>query len=63
MLQSWSPLPASPQEVRARGWDRLDVLLLSGDAYVDHVSFGVAVVAAVIGVWGLVTFFARSAQH
>ena len=27
--------------MEARGWDRLDVLLITGDAYVDHPSFGV----------------------
>ena len=36
-------LPASPAELRADGHDRADVLLVSGDAYVDHPSFGAAV--------------------
>lgn len=35
-------LPVSQDDMRARGWDELDVLLISGDAYVDHPSFGVA---------------------
>ncbi len=34
-------LPMSAKEMRALGWDQLDILLLSGDAYVDHPSFGV----------------------
>lgn len=37
-------LPTTIDEARARGWDRLDVILVTGDAYVDHPSFGVAVV-------------------
>ncbi len=33
-------LPMTREEMDARGWDELDVLLISGDAYVDHPSFG-----------------------
>ena len=33
-------LPMTRAEMDARGWDELDVLLISGDAYVDHPSFG-----------------------
>ncbi|MBI3267526.1 MAG: YgiQ family radical SAM protein [Planctomycetes bacterium] len=40
-------LPMSLAEVRAIGWDGLDVILVSGDAYVDHSSFG----TALIGRW------------
>ncbi len=40
-------LPMTRAEMEARGWDELDVLLVSGDAYVDHPAFG----AAVIGRW------------
>jgi uncharacterized radical SAM protein YgiQ len=35
-------------EMTARGWDALDVLLITGDAYVDHPSFGVAVIGRVL---------------
>ncbi len=35
-------LPTTRDELRALGWDELDVLLVSGDAYVDHPAFGVA---------------------
>ena len=35
-------LPMSRRDMERRGWDELDVLLVSGDAYVDHPSFGVA---------------------
>jgi uncharacterized radical SAM protein YgiQ len=37
-----------PEEVRARGWAELDVLLVTGDAYVDHPSFGAAVIGRVL---------------
>ena len=35
-------LPMTPSDMDARGWDQVDVLLVSGDAYVDHPAFGVA---------------------
>ncbi|GHV02178.1 UPF0313 protein [Bacteroidia bacterium] len=38
------PLPTSVRELRALGWDRADVILVTGDAYVDHPSFGAAVI-------------------
>lgn len=41
-------LPTSAKEVKARGWDYLDVILFSGDAYVDHPSFGSAVIGRVL---------------
>ncbi len=37
-------LPTSREEMEQRGWDELDVLLVSGDAYVDHPAFGVALI-------------------
>jgi uncharacterized radical SAM protein YgiQ len=37
-----------PEELADRGWDGLDVLLVSGDAYVDHPSFGAAVIGRVL---------------
>ncbi|MFN2365550.1 MAG: YgiQ family radical SAM protein [Desulfurivibrionaceae bacterium] len=37
-------LPASRREMLARGWDRPDVVLVTGDAYVDHPSFGVSLI-------------------
>jgi uncharacterized radical SAM protein YgiQ len=40
-------LPMSRQEMDSLGWDELDVLLVSGDAYVDHPTFG----AALLGRW------------
>ena len=35
-------LPMQPEEMHALGWQELDILLVSGDAYVDHPSFGTA---------------------
>lgn len=40
-------LPVNGEEMRALGWDELDVLLVSGDAYVDHPSFA----SALLGRW------------
>ena len=37
-------LPTTKKELELRGWDELDIILFSGDAYVDHPSFGAAVI-------------------
>ena len=37
-------LPTTKKELELRGWDYVDIILFSGDAYVDHPSFGVAVI-------------------
>ncbi|MAQ13649.1 MAG: YgiQ family radical SAM protein [Sandaracinus sp.] len=37
-------LPTTRAEMKARGWDQLDVLLVNGDAYVDHPAFGAALI-------------------
>ena len=37
-------LPTTKKECELRGWDELDVILFSGDAYIDHPSFGAAVI-------------------
>ena len=37
--------PLTPQEVQARGWNAIDILLVTGDAFVDHPSFGTALLA------------------
>ncbi|MDH6359232.1 putative radical SAM protein YgiQ [Parabacteroides sp. PF5-9] len=49
--KSW--LPTTKKEVEIRGWDYLDVILFSGDAYVDHPSFGAAVIGRVLEAEGL----------
>ncbi len=41
-------LPTTIKEVRARGWDELDVILFSGDAYIDHPAFGAAVIGRLL---------------
>ncbi|MBR1644365.1 MAG: YgiQ family radical SAM protein [Bacteroidales bacterium] len=38
-------IPITLEEVRRRGWEQVDVVFVSGDAYVDHPSFGTAVLA------------------
>ena len=45
-------LPTTKKELELRGWDSLDVILFSGDAYVDHPSFGVAVIGRVLEAHG-----------
>jgi uncharacterized radical SAM protein YgiQ len=45
-------LPTTAEEARARGWSELDVLLVTGDAYVDHPSFGAAVIGRVLEAQG-----------
>ncbi len=51
MSNSW--LPTTVKEVRALGWDYIDVILFTGDAYVDHPSFGAAVVGRLLEAEGL----------
>ena len=41
-------LPASVKEMRELGWEQADVVLFTGDAYVDHPAFGAAVIARVL---------------
>ncbi|WP_346882582.1 YgiQ family radical SAM protein [uncultured Algibacter sp.] len=50
-LSDW--LPTTNKEVKIRGWDELDVILFSGDAYVDHPSFGPAVIGRILESYGL----------
>lgn len=49
-LTDW--LPTTKKEIELRGWDELDVILFSGDAYVDHPSFGAAVVGRIMEAQG-----------
>jgi uncharacterized radical SAM protein YgiQ len=41
-------LPLSPDELKTRGWNQVDVVLITGDAYVDHPAFGTAVIGRVL---------------
>ena len=50
-LTDW--LPTTKKEMEIRGWDCLDVILFSGDAYVDHPSFGAAVIGRILEAEGL----------
>ena len=46
-------LPTTRKEAEMRGWNELDVILFSGDAYVDHPSFGAAVIGRLLEAEGL----------
>ena len=41
-------LPICKQDMEDRGWDKLDIVLITGDAYVDHPSFGAAIISRVL---------------
>ena len=41
-------LPTTKKELQLRGWDELDIILFSGDAYIDHPAFGAAVIGRVL---------------
>ena len=42
------PLPMTRAEMRERGWDELDVVIITGDAYIDHASFAMALIGRVL---------------
>lgn len=41
-------LPVSKEDLKARGWNKLDIILVTGDAYVDHPSYGAAIIGRVL---------------
>jgi len=41
-------LPVTPEDMKSRGWEQLDFLYIVGDAYVDHPSFGHAIISRVL---------------
>ena len=41
-------LPTSRAEMDALGWDSCDIIIISGDAYVDHPSFGAAIIGRLL---------------
>lgn len=45
-------LPTSKEEMEALGWEQADIILFSGDAYIDHPSFGAAVIGRVLQAHG-----------
>ena len=42
-------LPITREEMKERGWDQVDFVYVSGDAYVDHPSFGHAIITRLLG--------------
>lgn len=50
-ITAW--LPTTMKEAKKRGWDELDVVLVTGDAYVDHPAFGAAVMGRIFESLGL----------
>ncbi len=42
------PLPATVDECEEKGWDEIDIVLVTGDGYVDHPSFGVALIGRLL---------------
>lgn len=45
-------LPVSREEMEKRGWDQCDFVYITGDAYVDHPSFGTAIISRVLEAYG-----------
>ena len=43
-----APLPMSMKEARKRGWDEIDIVFVTGDAYIDHPSFAMAILGRVL---------------
>jgi len=41
-------LPVNRNDMEARGWQQPDFVLVTGDAYVDHPSFGIAIISRVL---------------
>lgn len=50
-INNW--LPTTKKEIESRGWDSVDVIFFTGDAYVDHPSFGAAVIGRILEAEGL----------
>ena len=50
-LSDW--LPTTRREMKIRGWENLDVIIFSGDAYVDHAAFGPAALGRILESYGL----------
>lgn len=51
LISDW--LPITRKEMLSRGWEELDVIIITGDAYVDHPAFGAAVIGRIIEAEGL----------
>ena len=64
-MANWNDfLPVSKEDMNSRGWQDYDFLLVTGDAYVDHPSFGAAVIGRVLEREGYrVAVLAQPAWH
>lgn len=58
-----SCLPLSWRECKQRGWQELDVLLVTGDAYIDHPSFGIALIGRLLESEGLRVALLSQPRH
>ena len=56
-------LPTTKKEVELRGWEEVDIILFSGDAYVDHPSFGAAVIGRTMEAMGLKVAIVRRFKY
>ncbi|MGN0467362.1 MAG: YgiQ family radical SAM protein, partial [Acutalibacteraceae bacterium] len=57
-------LPVSAEDMQKRGWDSVDIVYVNGDAYVDHPSFGAAIITRVLEAKGYrVGFIAQPDWH
>ena len=45
-------LPVNFKEMKQRGWEQVDFVLVTGDAYVDHPSFGTSIISRVLESFG-----------
>ena len=45
-------LPMSKEEMKKLGWESCDIIIVTGDAYVDHPSFGMAIIGRVLEAQG-----------
>ena len=50
-LSDW--LPTTKKEMQIRGWENVDVIIISGDAYIDHPAFGSGVLGRILESYGL----------
>ena len=46
-------LPIDREDMKKRGWDEVDFVYVCGDAYVDHPSFGAAIITRILEAHGL----------
>ncbi|MDZ7613563.1 MAG: hypothetical protein U5K51_07605 [Flavobacteriaceae bacterium] len=49
MYQLSDFLPTTKKELLIRGWENVDVIIISGDAYIDHPAFGTGVLGRILG--------------